>query len=111
MIITFLFHLFHCLYLIILLGFAWSALVSYSKKLHLRTMKPAGLPPMKDTAGLPPMNDTAGLPHMKDTAGLPHIQHNKKGKKGQGGSKRMSDLNMNAYRFPTKQGDTLPTIS
>ena len=93
MIKTFLFHLFHCLYLIILRGFAWSALVSYSKKLHLRTMKPAGLPPMEDTTGLPP------------------IQDNKKGTKGQGGNKNMSNININAYMFQTKQGDTLPTIS
>jgi hypothetical protein len=73
------------LYLFILRGFAWSALVSYSKKLHLRTMKPAGLPPMKDTAGLPPM---------KDTAGLPPIQDNKKGPKGPGGNKKMTDKNI-----------------
>ena len=90
------------MYLFILRGFAWSALVSYSKKLHLRTMKPAGLPPMKDTAG---------LPLMKDTAGLPPIQDNMKGRKGPGGNKKMSDKNINAYRFPTQHGDTLPTIS
>ena len=90
------------MYLFILRGFAWSALVSYSKKLHLRTMKPAGLPPMKATVGLPPQ---------KDTAGLPHIQENKKGPKGPGGNKKMTDKNINAYRFPTHHGDTLPTIS
>lgn len=67
--------------------------MSYSKKLHLRTMKPAGLPPMEDTTGLPP------------------IQDNKKGTKGQGGNKNMSNININAYMFQTKQGDTLPTIS
>ena len=81
------------MYLFILRGFAWSALVSYSKKLHLRTMKPAGLPPMKDTAG------------------LPHIQENRNGPKGPGGNKKMTDKNINAYRFPTHHGDTLPTIS
>ena len=30
-------------------GFAWSSLVNYSKQLHLRTMKPAGLPPIQKT--------------------------------------------------------------
>ena len=28
-------------------GFSWSSLVNYSKQLHLRTMKPAGLPPIQ----------------------------------------------------------------
>ena len=64
--------------------FAWSNLVSYSKKLHLRTMKPAGLPPLEDR----------------------NIQN-----KRTGGGKGMSGVNVNAYSFQVKQGNVMPSIS